>query len=583
MSGVAARPQHNRDSARNTICIRPNPEERHVNPELRKLADEYWEYYLESNPTTAHMNGDYRFMDRIEDVSRAGEDSDIARKRGFAAQARGFDPAELSPADQITRETLIFECESTAAITEMRQAEFGVDPIFGVQALFQVLIPQLTVETEEHAEMMLAKYAALPTALDQGTERLREGIAAKRVNAEFAVSKTVEQLDAMLDAPVEDSPFLKAQMPADYSDDQIAEWRTKAAVIIAEQIRPAFERYRDVIRDEVGPVARSDEEAGLSFLGDGDLVYSRLIERYTTMPMQAGEIHEVGLQQIDRLAEEYREIAGPILGTTDLAEIFASLRDDPELHHTTGAGVVKQSEDAFAAAKAEMPNWFGKMPKSDCFVEETQHGPVAFYYPPAEDGSREGTFFMNTVDPTSWGTYEVQSTAFHEGIPGHHLQIAIAQELGDAVPAFQRNGFISAYGEGWGLYTERLADEMGLYSTELDRVGMLSADSMRACRLVVDTGMHALGWSRQQGIDYVAANSPMAMHTIIEEIDRYLSFPGQALSYMIGRLEIQRMRADAEAALGDNFDIKGFHDAVLGSGLVTLPTLDRMIQEWAAA
>jgi uncharacterized protein (DUF885 family) len=245
--------------------------------------------------------------------------------------------------------------------------------------------------------------------------------------------------------------------------------------------------------------------------------------------------------------------------------------------------VVAQSEAAFAAAKAEMPNWFGKLPKSDCFVQETKHGPVAFYYPPAEDGSREGTFFMNTVDPTSWGTYEVQSTSFHEGIPGHHLQIAIAQELGDSVPAFQRNGFISAYGEGWGLYTERLSDEMGLYSTDLDRVGMLSADSMRACRLVVDTGMHALGWSRQQAIDYVAANSPLAMHTIVEEIDRYLSFPGQALSYMIGRIEIQRMRADAEAALGDRFDIKGFHDAVLGSGLVTLPTLDRIVSEWAAS
>lgn len=187
---------------------------------------------------------------------------------------------------------------------------------------------------------------------------------------------------------------------------------------------------------------------------------------------------------------------------------------------------------------------------------------------------------MNTLDPTSWGTYEVQSTSFHEGIPGHHLQIAIAQELGESVPAFQRNGFISAYGEGWGLYTERLADEMGLYSSDLDRIGMLAADSMRACRLVVDTGMHALGWSRQRAIDYVAANSPLTMYTIIEEIDRYLSSPGQALSYMIGRIEIQRMRAEAESALGDNFDIKGFHDVVLGSGLVTLPTLDRMVADW---
>ena len=553
-----------------------------MNPDLRALADEYWEYTLESQPTNAHMLGDYRYMDRMEDVSRAGEDADIAQQRSFAARAEAFDPEILDPADRITQDTLIYEAGTSAGVSEMRQAEFGVDPIFGPQAVFQVVIPQMSVETPEHAERMLDKYSAIAQMLDQGTERLREGIAAGRVNAKFAVASTVSQIDDLLATPVEDDVFLKAQMPSTYSEEDAAAWRARAAKIVEDEIRPAFERYRDVIRDEVGPVARPDEEAGLKYLPDGDLVYARLIERYTTLPLQAEEIHEIGLQQIDRLAQEYLELAGPLLGTTSLEDIFTALRDDPELHHTTAEGVIKQSEEAFAAAKAEMPNWFGRLPKSDCFVEETLHGPVAFYYPPAEDGSREGTFFMNTVDPTSWATYEVQSTSFHEGIPGHHLQIAIAQELGDSVPAFQRNGFISAYGEGWGLYTERLADEMGLYSSDLDRIGMLSADSMRACRLVVDTGMHALGWSRQRAIDYVAANTPLAMHTIVEEIDRYLSFPGQALSYMIGRIEIQRMRADAEAALGNRFDIKAFHDTVLGSGLMPLPTLDRLISEWVA-
>jgi uncharacterized protein (DUF885 family) len=552
-----------------------------VNPELRQLADDYWEYVLETNPTNAHMLGDYRFMDQVEDASRSAEDDDIARKRGFAAAARSFDPDGLSPADRITRETLIFECESTAGVTEMRQAEFGVDPIFGPQAVFQVAIPQMSVETPEHAEKMLVKYSGIARLIDQLSERLREGVAAGRVNAAFAVRRTVEQIDAILASPVEDDALLHAQMPDAFTDEDIATWRDKAAAIVTGEVRPAFARYRDVIRDEIGPIARSDDEAGLRYLPDGDLVYARLIERYTTLPLQAEEIHEIGLQQIERLAAEYVEMAGPILGTTDLTEIYAALRDDPALHHTTGSDVVAQAEAAFAAAKAEMPNWFGRLPASDCFVKETQHGPVAFYYPAAEDGSRQGTFFMNTADPTSWGTFEVQATAFHEGIPGHHLQIAIAQELGDSVPAFQRHGFISAYGEGWGLYTERLADEMGLYSSDLDRVGMLQADSMRACRLVTDTGMHALGWSRQKAIDYVAANSPMTMHSIVEEIDRYLSFPGQALSYMIGRIEIQRMRAEAEALLGPSFDIKAFHDEVLGSGLVTLPTLDRMIKEWA--
>ncbi len=554
-----------------------------MNEELRRLADEYWEYLMESQPSSAHMLGDYRYMDRVEDVSRAGEDAKIAKLRDFAARARAFDPETLSSDDKVTRETLMFECESTAGIEEMRQSEFGIDPIFGIQVSFRVMIPQMSVETPEHAEMMLSKYSAIADMIDQSTERLREGIASGRVNAEFAVTSTVKQIDTMLASPVAEDASLKAQMPAGFDDAATANWRERASTIVENEIRPAFARYRDVIRDEVGPVARPDERAGLFGLPDGDLVYSRLIERYTTLPMQAAEIHEIGLQQIDRLAQEYLEIAGPLLDTTSLEDIFTALRDDPALHHTNGADVVKQSEEAFAAAKAAMSDWFGRLPKSDCFVQETQHGAVAFYLPPAEDGSREGTFFMNTTDPTSWGTFEVQATAFHEGIPGHHLQIAIAQELGDSIPAFRRNGFISAYGEGWGLYTERLADEMGLYSSELDRVGILQADSMRACRLVVDTGMHALGWSRQQGIDYMAANSPMTMHSIIEEIDRYLSFPGQALSYMIGRIEIQRMRAEAESTMGARFDIKGFHDTVLGSGCVPLETLDRLVKEWARA
>lgn len=554
-----------------------------MNEDLRALADEYWEYVLRTEPTEAHMLGDYRYLDQFEDASREAEDADIAARRSFAERARAFDVADLSPTDRTTQETLIYEAEMGASIAEMRQAEFGIDPIFGPQVIPQVVFPQMTVETPEHADQMLDKYVAFARYVDQSSERLREGIPKGRVNADFAIARTVDAINAMLEIPVEKSPFLSVQMPESFSDEDAAAWREQAATVVVETVNPAFERYRDVIRDEVGPVARPDDRAGLFGLKDGDLVYSRLIDKYTTLSMQPDEIHHIGLEQIDRLAQEYIEIAGPIFGTTVLEEIFTALREDKSLYHTTGEGVVSASVAAFAKAKAEMGDWFGRLPESDCFVQETKSGPVAFYFPPAEDGSREGTFFMNTADPSSWSTFEIEATAFHEGIPGHHLQIAIAQEIGDVIPAFQRHAFISAYGEGWGLYTERLADEMGIYGSDLDRIGMLQADSMRACRLVVDTGMHALGWSRQDGIDYVAANSPISMHTIVEEIDRYLTMPGQAVSYMIGRLEIQRMRADAEARMGERFDIKGFHDAVLGSGLVTLPTLDRIVREWSEA
>ena len=548
----------------------------------RALADEYFEYLTETNPTEAHMRGDYRYADRFEDASREAEDANVARLREFGARAYAIDPVGLSVDDALTREVLIFETETKSALEEMHMAEFAVDPIFGLQVYAKLLPPMFSVPTADVAAAMLGKYKGYGRVFDQMTERYREGIASGRTPAAFAVAGVIAQLDEWLASPVEEDPLLNTQVPPDFTEEQAAGWKTALSGVIADAVRPAVARQRDALRDEVLPASRPEGKEGLYWLPDGDLVYARSIHRYTTLPMQAGEIHQVGLQEIARLANEYHEIGADVLGTTDLEEIFARLRDDDDLHYQTGEGVRSAAEAAFEKARAAMGDWFGRLPVADCLVAEIESGAQAFYFPAAEDGSRPGMFFMNTADPTSWGTFEVEATAFHEGIPGHHLQLAIAQELGDSVPAFRRHGHIVAYGEGWALYTERLVDEMGLYGSQLDRMGMLSADSMRAGRLVVDTGVHGLGWSRQQAIDYLAENSPMTMHTITEEIDRYIaSMPGQALSYMIGRLEIQRMRAAAEERLGEAFDIKGFHDAVLTSGGVPLDTLDRLVSEWA--
>ncbi len=555
-----------------------------MSDEITTLADEYWKYHLETNPTTAHMQGDYRGADRFESVSRAFEDSDIAKLREFGARARAIDTAGLSETDALTREVLIYEVESNADLQETRQAEFAADPIFGIHIYAQLLPPMLSVPDADVAAVMADKWRSYAGTMDESTERLREGIASNRTPPEFAVNLVIGQLDDWLALPIESDPLMMTQPPPSFSEEETEAYRAGIGEVVSDSVRPAVERYREVLRDEVLSASRPAGSEGLSFLSDGDFVYSRAIERFTTLPLQAGEIHQIGLEQIERLAEEYRELGAEVFGTDDLDEIFAKLRDDPELHHTSGADIVKASEDAFARAREEMPKWFGRLPKADCIVQETQNGPQAFYYSAADDGSRPGMFFMNTADPSSWGIHEVEYTAFHEGIPGHHLQGSIAQELGDAVPEFRRHIYIVAYGEGWGLYSERVSDEMGLYSSQLNRMGMLSADSMRAGRLVVDTGMHALGWSRQQAINWMAENTPMTMYTITEEIDRYIaSMPGQALSYMIGRLEIQRMRRGAESALGDRFDIKAFHDTVLDSGGVPLKTLDRMVSEWTAS
>jgi uncharacterized protein (DUF885 family) len=548
-----------------------------VNEELKRLGDEYWEYTLEVSPTQALMLGDHRYGDRHEEISREAEDRHIARLRRFADAAEAIDPADLSADERISRDVLIFTARTEAAVDEHRQAEWAVNPEIGFQAMLPVVIPQLPIMEPEHAEQLLDKYREMARFVDQATDRVREGVASGRVPLASHARRVVERLDA-LDV---EGAMLSARVPAGFDEGEAAEWKERLGVVVRDEVVPALQRYRQAIADEVVAAGRDDDTAGVTNLPGGDEAYADAVRRHTSLEISAQQIHDTGLEQVKRLADEYRELGAEALGTSDLEEIFGRLRDDPEIHFSDGPSIVEASETAMARAKAEMGNWFGRLPVADCVVSETPSGPLAFYFRPAADGSRPGTFFVNTSDPARWGHYEIEAMAFHEGIPGHHLQLAISQELED-VPEFRRHAFITAYAEGWGLYTERLADEMGLYSGPLERIGMLSADSMRACRLVVDTGMHALGWSRRQAIDYMVGNSPMSLGMVESEIDRYIGMPGQAVSYMIGRLEIQRLRKEAEATMGDDFDIKGFHDVVLGSGLVPLPTLGRMVSEWAA-
>jgi uncharacterized protein (DUF885 family) len=548
-----------------------------VADDVNALAEEYFDFLLTAWPTWGHMMGNYQHADLFDDASRSGEDEVIRTRLAFADRADAIPAEGLSAQDRITREMLAFDGRRNASILEARLAEFEVDPIFGPQAGLPVMFPKLPIPDATVAEAMIAKTHGIARNFRDMSDRLLEGVGRNRTPAAFACDDTVAQLDRWLASPIADDPLLVTSEPHGVTDPDA--WRTRLRDVIEGDVRPAVATYRDTIRDRVRPHARPDEHAGLTWLADGEDSYDRMIRYHTTLTKSAGEIHEIGLQQIEKLAGEYRALGAEVLGTDDVPEIFRRLREDPALHHHDGAEIVMASKAALAKASAAMGDWFGILPKAPCDVEETKTGAIAFYFPPAKDGSRPGVFFMNTADPSGWGRYQIEATSFHEGIPGHHLQLAISTELTD-IPEFRKRAFIAAYGEGWGLYSERLADEMGIYTTPLDRMGMLEADSMRACRLVVDTGMHALGWSRQRAVDYMTENSPMAVSQIVPEIDRYAVTPGQALAYMIGRLEIQRIRRDAEAELGSAFDIKGFHDTVLGSGLMPLPILDRVVQAW---
>ncbi len=542
---------------------------------IETLADEYWAAYLADNPTEEHLLGFYPEQGRFEDASRAAEDRSIAIQRDLAARAEALDTTSLDEQQQITRAVLIANATAQADLQEARLTELGADPIFGIQTSMPLILGMLHLPTPEVADAMAGTLEGVGQHYRDLAVRHREGVESGRTPAAFAVRDTITQLDEALAGDLDDDPMLAALHPPEGID--VDAWRARMRSAIETSVRPGMTDYRDVLRDVVLPQARPDEHCGLHWLEGGADAYERTLRYFTTTRRSAQEIHDVGLAQVAALADEYRALGPETVGTDDLDEIFQKLRTDPALHFTTGDQLVEASKVAMARAAAEMGDWFEVVPKAPCAVEGTMTGAKAFYFPPAEDGSRGGTFFINIDDPSSWGTFELEAMAFHEGIPGHHLQLAIAAELPDSVPTFRRHVHNSAYAEGWGLYSERLSDEMGLYDSQVARIGMLAADSMRATRLVVDTGLHGLGWSRQQAVDYMLANTPLHEGVVRPEIDRYVVSPGQATSYMIGRLEIQRMRREAEERLGEKFEIKAFHSAVLDSGSLPLEVLDRVV------
>jgi len=542
--------------------------------DVRRLADDYWSAFLEANPTEAHLLGHYELADRFEEAGRTSEDARIAALREFAARAERIDDEGLDEQERLTREVLASDATATADVLEQRLAEISADPIFGPQVSMPIVLGMLALPDERVAEAMVDKLRGLGRSYRELAERQREGAGRGRFPAAFAVAETVAQIDRLLAGPVADDPLLGTTAPPEGLD--VDAWRGRLRGVVEAEVRPGMAAYRDVLRDEVLPHARPDDRCGLVHLDGGEEAYAATLRSYTTTTKSAQEIHEIGLAQIEKLADEYRALGPDVVGTDDLQQIFEAMRTDPALHFETGEQLVEASKVAMERAWDAMPDWFSTLPQAPCAVQATLTGAKAFYFPPAGDGSRGGTFFVNTSDPSSWGTFELESMAFHEGIPGHHLQIAIAAELRD-IPEPRKHIFNSAYAEGWGLYTERLSDEMGLYSGPVDRMGMYSADSMRACRLVVDTGLHALGWSREQAVRFMVENSPLAEGVVRPEVDRYVVSPGQATSYMVGRLEIQRMRAEAEARQGERFDIKEFHDAVLGSGALPLGVLDQHV------
>jgi uncharacterized protein (DUF885 family) len=549
--------------------------------DLARLCDDYWQEYLRLNPTSATSLGDHRYDDRLESIEPADREREMGWLESVLDRATNIDPAELGAGERLTRSALIVELRSRLDLLECGLAEWVVDPLYGPQVEF-VNLPDITrMESAGDAAHYLRRCRAMGPYLDAHVSNLRIGLASGRVAPRAAVDKAIAQLER-LDAETPPQSGLLRAFDESPIRDRLEPQRTELTTVVRDVIRPAFRRYLDFLKTDVKPVARPDEAAGMKSLPGGDDCYRRLIRLHTSLDLSPEEIHAIGLAGIERFRLDLSEIGGRYLGSTDVAEIQAKLRTTPAMYFGTAEEVESKARDTLARARAALPAWFRTLPRADCEVKvmgmhEAPQSFVGYYRQPAADGSRPGNYVINTYRPDTRTRYEAEALAFHESIPGHHLQIAISQEL-EGLPEFRKHQGVTAFVEGWALYSERLADEMGLYSGDLDRMGMFSYDAWRSCRLVVDTGLHAMGWSREQAIRYMMENTLLAENNIENEVDRYLTMPGQALAYKLGQIEILKLREEAKARLGSRFDIRAFHEEVLKNGAVALPVLREQIE-----
>ncbi|HEV8594327.1 MAG TPA: DUF885 domain-containing protein [Thermoplasmata archaeon] len=555
---------------------------------LAALAANYWEAQLENQPVFATQLGDRRYDDRLADHRPEALARIEGQYREFLGRVQGIPEAELQDADRVTRTAFLVDLEGEVDHLQCHLEQWRVDPLSGPQVGYMNIESFQPVRTAAEARAMAARWRAMGDALDVHVANLRRGLAVGKVAVRAGVEKVIDELRDLAAKPDGEWALLRPlQVPhEDWREEERDEFRDALAGAVRDRVRPAFLRYQEFLERDVLPASRSEGQPGIMHILGGREDYARLIRVYTSLDLSPEAIHETGMKEVARINGEMERLGAKVFGISDRRATLEKLRTDPELYFTTRDEVAAKAESALKRAKAAIPKWFGRLPKADCEVvrmgeHEEKHSTIAYYRQPAADGSRPGRYYINTYAPETRPRYEAEALAYHEAIPGHHLQLAIMQELSD-LPAFRRHGGVTAFVEGWSLYTERLSDEMGLYSSDLDRIGMLSYEAWRACRLVVDTGMHALGWTREQAIDFMVDNTALAKNNIVNEVDRYIAWPGQALAYKTGQLEILALRDRARGRLGDAFDIQTFHDAVLENGAVPLEVLRESIARYVA-
>ena len=552
---------------------------------LNALFDEYWQAYLEREPEFASSIGDARYNDRVRDYSVKAANQWEAREESFMMRLAMIDPKGFTDQEKLSRELLLRQFTDDAEAVNFKEWEMPLDQMSGIHTTYPQLVNELSFITVKDYEDWIARLHALPRAFEQVTTNMAIGIDDHRLPPRFLLEKALGQVKELANQKPEESPLalpLK-KFPATISAAEQERIKTATLDALAKEVLPAYNRLQHFLEVSYVPAGRT--EPGISALSDGAKYYQFLIRRTTTTNLTAAQIHQTGLDEVKRNEAEMLAIAQK-LGFADLASFRASVKENPKLRPASPEALMAAYRGYLEPMRARLPQLFGRLPKAPFEIarvpeymekEQTQ----AYYEPGTPDGRRPGRIYVNLYNATNRNLDNVEAVAYHEGLPGHHLQISIAQEL-TGVPEFRKYEGYTAYVEGWGLYSERLGKDIGCYQDPYSDYGRLEADNWRAIRLVVDTGVHSMHWTRQQMVDFFHQHSAIDETNVQSEVDRYIAWPSQALAYKVGQLKLLELRERAKTALGDKFDIRAFHDQVLDSGALPLDVLSDRVDAWIA-
>ena len=545
------------------------------------LADRFWEAILEDNPTTATMYGDERFDDRLEDPGPVGRAARRTLMETTLADADAIDPDGQPLEDRITLDMIRVVCELGLVQDDQRTDLLRVvDQMAGPQTLLPQVVMFQAADTPERLERFEARLRAYEGYMAANRELLREGIESGLTAPRIVTERTIAQLERLLAIPAEESIVSTGAQVASEGD------RSRIEELVRDVVIPADQAFLDALKGAY--LGASREDPGIWSAPNGDALYRTQILAWTTLEIDPDEVHRIGLEELEAIETERRAIARAEGFGDDTAAYRAALAADPANVPTSAEALLTRAREDIDRALAAAPRYFGRLPRAGCEVRAVEEfkerdSPFAYYIPPTTDGSRSGIYYANTYDLPSRTYTKLASTTYHEAVTGHHFQITLEME-NEGLNVFRRLGSRmvgGAYVEGWGLYSERLADEMGLYRSEAERFGMLDGQAWRAARLVVDSGLHALRWPRQRSIDTLLEAGLSETDAAIET-DRYICWPGQALTYKLGQREIERLRAQIAERDGADFVLRAFHDAVLGHGSLPLATLARELPSWVA-